>query len=148
MNRSQILIVACVVVLSALPVAAETEMEQAPITWKQAALEEGGALYAELCAVCHGVDGKGDGPAAPALKSALSDLTMLAADNDGEFPAARVEKVITGSLTLPAHGSAEMPVWGKVFEDVRVERKPGERWAFSRAKIYNLTEYLKTIQAE
>lgn len=148
MNRVLTLTVACLLVLAALPMSAETEVEQAPITWRQAALEDGEALYAELCAVCHGVGGKGDGPAAPALKAALSDLTQLSADNDGEFPAARVEKVITGNLSLPAHGSAEMPVWGKVFEDVRPERKPGERWAFSRSRIFNLTEYLKTIQAE
>lgn len=148
MNRVVLLTAVCFLVVSALPMAAETEIEQAPLTWKQAALDDGGALYMELCAVCHGVDGKGDGPAAPALKVKLADLTQLAAGDDGVFPASRVEKVLTGGLVLPAHGSSEMPVWGRVFEDARPDRKPGERWAFSRTRIYNLTEYLKTIQVD
>jgi mono/diheme cytochrome c family protein len=135
-------------VLAAVPVLAETEIEEAPITWRQAALNDGEALFVELCAVCHGVSGKGDGPAAPALAVELSDLTMLAAGNDGEFPTTKVEKVVTGDARVTAHGTAEMPVWGKMFESLRPDRKPVQRWAFAQSRIYNLTEYLKTIQAE
>lgn len=148
MKRLTVLIAALVLMVATLPLIAEAEIEEAPLTLKQAALEDGGALYAELCAACHGVAGKGDGPAAAALKAELSDLTQLAARNDGEFPAATVEKVITGSAAMSAHGSSEMPIWGKAFEDVRADRKPGERWAFSRTRIYYLTEYLKSIQVE
>lgn len=127
---------------------AETEIKKAPISWEQAALSDGEALYVELCAVCHGVSGKGDGPAAPALSVELSDLTKLAAANGGEFPAMEVEKAITGSKAVTAHGTAEMPVWGRVFEDVRPDHKPAARWTFARARIYNLTEYIKSLQAD
>jgi len=127
---------------------AETEIKKAPISWEQAALSDGEALYVELCAVCHGVSGMGDGPAAPALSGKLSDLTKLSAQNGGEFPSAEVEAAITGSKSVTAHGTAEMPVWGRVFEDVRPDRKPAQRWTFARSRIYNLTEYIKTLQVE
>ena len=37
------------------------------------------------CASCHGVDGKGRRPAAPALKMPTTNLTTLAAKNGGDF---------------------------------------------------------------
>lgn len=148
MRALTMILAVLVLVLVAGLAMAQTEIEKAPLTWKQAALDDGGALYAELCAVCHGTGGKGDGPAAPALNTPLSDLTMLTADNDGVFPAETVEQVIAGDKRVVAHGTVEMPVWGKAFEDLRPYHKPARRWAFSRSRVYNLTEYLKTIQAE
>jgi mono/diheme cytochrome c family protein len=38
----------------------------------------GQEMFVNYCAACHGKDGKGDGPAAPALKVAPADLTALA----------------------------------------------------------------------
>lgn len=148
MKRLTMFTVVLALLVSVVPALAETEVEQAPLTWKQASHSDGEALYVELCAVCHGVAGKGDGPAAPALAMKLSDLTMLAAGNDGDFPAERVEKAITGDQRAVAHGTLEMPVWGRAFEDVRLDKKPAQRWAFSRSRIYNLTEYIKTLQVE
>jgi mono/diheme cytochrome c family protein len=43
-------------------------------------------MYLAYCASCHGKDGKGNGPAASALKSVPTDLTQLAASNRGRFP--------------------------------------------------------------
>jgi mono/diheme cytochrome c family protein len=40
-----------------------------------ASIVRGGRLYAENCALCHGVDGKGGGPAAAALTVRPADLT-------------------------------------------------------------------------
>ena len=40
-----------------------------------ASVEGGARLYAENCALCHGVDGKGDGPAAASLTVRPADLT-------------------------------------------------------------------------
>lgn len=149
MQRLKTLVIGVLLILAATLALAQTDLEQqAPLTWQQAALGEGEALYGELCAVCHGLTGKGDGPAAPALTVELADLTRLAADADGEFPAARVEKVITGDERVTAHGTLEMPVWGRAFEDLRIDHKPSRRWAFARSRIANLTEYLKSIQAE
>jgi mono/diheme cytochrome c family protein len=40
---------------------------------------QGVDIYKEYCAVCHGVDLKGLGPAAPAMKVPPTDLTAFAA---------------------------------------------------------------------
>jgi len=92
------------------------------------------------CAPCHGADARGNGPVAPALKTAPPDLTQLSRRNGGAFPADRVRAYVTGTgRTLPSHGPAEMPVWGptfRVFEaDVRVQER-----------IKNLVEYLASQQ--
>lgn len=127
---------------------AEVKLEEAPLTWEQVAVADGEVLYRELCAVCHGVDGKGEGPAAPALAMSLPDLTQLAADNDGVYPAAEVEKAISGNAKIAAHGTSEMPIWGAAFENVRLDYKPARRWGFARMRVYNLTSYLETLQTE
>ena len=38
---------------------------------------DGKGMYTAYCASCHGASGKGDGPAAPALKVPATDLTKL-----------------------------------------------------------------------
>lgn len=126
----------------------EVEIRKAPVTWTQAALSDGGELYAQLCASCHGVDATGAGPAAPALAMPVPDLTRLALNNEGEFPTEGVQKSIRGGGEIVAHGSVEMPVWGKVLGDVRPDFKPYRREAFAKQQIFNLTEYLKSIQVE
>jgi mono/diheme cytochrome c family protein len=133
-------------ILAAVVMAEEATIEEAPLTWKQAALGDGEQLYAELCAVCHGVDGTGGGPAAVALKAAVPDLTTLSAGNDGVFPAKSVQKAITGEAGIASHGTLEMPIWGRAFADVRPDVKPVRREAFSKQRIYNLTTYLESLQ--
>jgi mono/diheme cytochrome c family protein len=126
----------------------QVEVKRAPLTWQQAALTDGEQLYLELCAVCHGEDGMGDGPAASVLKKAVPDLTGLATTNDGTFPRQKVEDSIAGKSRAVSHGTIDMPIWGQAFEDVRPDWKTFRRKALARQRIYNLTEYLATIQAE
>lgn len=126
--------------------AAEVVIKEAPLTWRKAAITDGGALYQELCAVCHGENAKGDGPAAEALKKAVPDLTTLAAKNGGEFPFEKVEEIITGKNRVVAHGTVDMPIWGRAFESVRLDWSRSQREAFAQQRIYNITEYLSTIQ--
>jgi len=126
----------------------QVEIKHKPLTWQQAALTDGEELYLELCAVCHGIGGMGDGPAASALKMAVPELTGLAAKNDGQFPRQEVEDSITGKSRVVSHGTSDMPIWGDAFEGVRLDWKPFRRHALARQRIYNLTEYLSTIQAE
>jgi len=97
-------------------------------------------LYRSYCASCHGTEGKGDGPVAPALNSKMPDLTTIAQRNGGVFPATRVNKIISGDQIIFAHGTREMPVWGPIFHQVQEDRDYGE------VRLQNLTNYLKSIQ--
>lgn len=101
-------------------------------------------LFLAHCASCHGPSAKGDGPAARALKTPPSDLTMLAARNGGTFPEMRVLGAITAGPRTPAHGSAVMPVWGPMFREVTDAATEGE----VQLKIYNLMEYIRTLQVK
>ncbi len=102
---------------------------------------EGVDSYKAYCAVCHGEKGKGDGPAATALKKAPADLTGVAKRRNGTFSAADVEAVILGTNVMISHGSREMPVWGPVFQALASE--PG----IAKLRLANLVEYVKSIQA-
>ncbi len=73
--------------------------------------DEGATLYRTLCASCHGVDGRGDGPAAGALTPPPTDLTR------SKLTMSELMKVIDGRRTIRAHGDAAMPVWGRVFAE-------------------------------
>jgi hypothetical protein len=71
--------------------------------------------YVRNCAVCHGDEGKCDGPYAPGLKLKPADLTQLAKKNNGAFPSARVTRTLDGSEEIPGHGTRQKPVWGHQF---------------------------------
>jgi len=102
----------------------------------------GREMYMQYCASCHGKDGRGDGPAATALKVAPTDLTTLA-QKQGSFPELRVARVIEGSDNMAAHGSREMPIWGEVFN-----RMDAGGAATMKLRIGNLTQYLKSLQVK
>ena len=55
-----------------------TVIKHVPVKVTSAA--SGKEMYVSYCAVCHGTDGKGNGPAASALKTPPTDLTMLSKD--------------------------------------------------------------------
>lgn len=103
----------------------------------------GRALYVRLCASCHGLGGRGDGPVAPALGERPTDLTALARDDDGTFSALAVAAAIDGTTMPRAHGVSEMPVWGEI-----LQKGPAGRDGAAQARdaILELTDYLRTIQ--
>ena len=73
-------------------------------------------LFNTYCAVCHGKDAKGNGPAAGALKVRPADLTTLAQRHGGKFPREYVNTVLQyGIEDVKAHGSKDMPIWGDIF---------------------------------
>lgn len=116
-----------------------TVIKHVPIHHTSAA--SGQEMYVNYCAVCHGKDGKGAGPAAEALKVPPSDLTLLSSKNGGKYPDMKVSSVIRGDDAVPAHGSREMPVWGKLF------------WSISEGhdaevmqRVANLNHYVESIQ--
>lgn len=103
----------------------------------------GKQMFTEYCATCHGIDGKGNGPAAVALKTPPPDLTMLTQHNGGKFPANKVFEVIKGDNASPAHGNKDMPIWGDVFTAM----SHGTSTEVQQ-RISNLTGYVEGIQAK
>ena len=104
---------------------------------------QGAELFRAYCAVCHGRDGKGEGPMAGSLKATPPDLTRIAARNAGLFPLVRVQKIISGEeSTRAGHGTREMPVWGPIFSVVAWDQDLG------KLRIYNLAKYIEELQAK
>jgi mono/diheme cytochrome c family protein len=135
-----------VVTLSALALAqapAQTAptVKHVPIT--NAPSDSGKEMFKSYCAVCHGTAGKGDGPAASAMKTPPTDLTVLAQKNSGKYPSAHVASVIRGQATLPSHGNEEMPVWGRLFSSIS-QGSQGQ----VQQRVANLVDYIGTLQAK
>ncbi len=101
---------------------------------------EGSDLFHSYCAPCHGINGKGAGPVAPALKPRVPDLTSIAKRNGGLFPMNRVERTIAGDDFVMAHGTREMPIWGPVFHQIEEDRDYGN------IRLRNLAKYIETMQ--
>jgi mono/diheme cytochrome c family protein len=102
----------------------------------------GKQMFTNYCAPCHGVDGRGNGPAATALKAQPTDLTGLCKKNHGKFPDTHIVAVMQFGTSVPSHGSAEMPVWGPILGKMN-QTNPQDR----QLRISNLSRYLESIQA-
>ena len=98
-------------------------------------------LYKQFCSACHGMDAKGQGPAAASLKMPPPDLTMLSKRHMGKFPDEYVSSVLLFGPGTTAHGSSDMPTWGPVFLYLDKHDE-----AAVRQRIKNLTDYLKSVQ--
>ncbi len=127
--------------LTSLAVAQKPTVKRVPAPYTSPT--SGPEMYASYCAACHGKDAKGNGPAAPALKVPPTDLTMLAKHNNGKFPYDHVAAVLNGKAMMPAHGSSEMPIWGKVFWSISEGHK-GE----VQQRVANLTKYIESMQVK
>lgn len=93
-------------------------------------------MFKSYCAPCHGVSGKGDGPAAAALNPKPADLTQFAKRRGGTFSAKDFEDKVNGMAMAPAHGSTEMPVWGPIFRQMGNEQ----------LRVANLRKYVESLQ--
>jgi mono/diheme cytochrome c family protein len=111
--------------------------------------------YESKCASCHGVPGKGDGPVASLLNRKVPDLTTLAKNNNGVLPVAALYEVIYNEKEIPAHGSRDMPVWGREFRleaggyDEKAFPLYSERFnpeAYVHGRILSIIEYLNRLQ--
>jgi mono/diheme cytochrome c family protein len=146
--RSPLLVAGCVAVACSVLTAAtaQTPSAQKPKIKTASAVPiqsvDGADNFHAYCAVCHGADAKGNGPAAPAMKVKVPDLTTFAARHDGKFNDVQVEKIITGvgKTPSPAHGVEDMPIWGDVF---RSEDKTK-----TALRVRNIVKYIQSIQAK
>lgn len=118
-----------------------TQIKHVPV--KPTSAASGAEMYLNYCAVCHGKDGKGNGPANAALKVSATDLTTLTQKNGGKYPGLHVTSVIRGEGDLPAHGSKDMPVWGPLFW-----RMSQGHEAEVQQRIANLNQYIESLQAK
>lgn len=100
-------------------------------------------MFTAYCASCHGTKGLGDGPVSAHLKIAPPDLTLLAKNNQGAYPAARVAQVIRGQIEARSHGSQEMPVWGPVFRSFNERQE-----SVMHKRVSTLTKYIESMQAK
>jgi mono/diheme cytochrome c family protein len=121
-------------------VLATAAITSAQPTADTAAANSGGELFVTYCASCHGITGRGNGPAAEELRRPPADLTQFAKHNGGIFNGAKVHSIVDGRA-VKAHGSMEMPVWGDAFK--WREGLPEE--AIKR-RIEALVRYLESIQ--
>jgi mono/diheme cytochrome c family protein len=103
---------------------------------------DGKVLFHDYCAVCHGVEGKGNGPAASAMKAAPSDLTQIARRNNGRFDDERILRILRGEESVGAHGSKDMPMWGGVFNNM------GSNPSMVQTRVHALVQYLDQVQVK
>jgi|SRR5271157_108637 len=125
--------------LAAIGESQQRQIKYVPV--KPTSPASGQEMYTAYCAVCHGKQGKGNGPAAEALKVPPPDLTNLARKNGNSYPSDRVRSAIAGDVRLSTHGAKEMPVWGDLF------------WGMSQGhssevqlRISNLDKHIESMQ--
>lgn len=106
--------------------------------------ELGRDTFQQYCMSCHGVKGEGDGPVAKVLRTAPADLTIIAKRRAGVFPEEEIVKFIDGRTDVAAHGTRDMPIWGRRFGQPIAEDTTGDEVV--RGQLLLLLEYLKSIQ--
>ena len=94
--------------------------------------------YQNYCAVCHGVDGRGQGIMRKFLTVPPANLRRLTLITGGKFPFWEVYRKIDGQTEIRGHGTRDMPVWATasalrraVTARPRKLRPPGESSAWS-----------------
>jgi mono/diheme cytochrome c family protein len=138
----RVLLLACVpALLCVISFAQQKEVKHVPV--KPTSAASGKQMYDNYCAVCHGTNGRGGGPAAEALKTAPTNLTILSQKEGGKFPAAHVASAIRGDINVPAHGSKDMPIWGNLFWHMS-QGHEGE----VQLRVANLTNHIESLQVK
>jgi mono/diheme cytochrome c family protein len=115
-----------------------------------AALDQAKADFGQLCAPCHGRDGKGNGTQAERLAKKPADLTVVT-QKYGEFPAQKVFETIAGLDMPDGHGTRDMPIWGDVFVTEQVGKSTTIEQALKASdeasrRISALVHYVESIQ--
>ncbi|QIP03710.2 hypothetical protein [Bradyrhizobium symbiodeficiens] len=85
--------------------------------------------------------------AEPQGGSVRSDIPVQ--EERGVFPVDRIAKVIDGRTQIAAHGSRDMPIWGKRWAVNAAEHyvdAPYDQEAYVRAQALSVIDYLNRIQ--
>ncbi len=131
-----VLVAVVVLAVSAGAALAQPRIEKGPI--KPTPASDPKLMFNTYCAVCHGSEGKGNGPAAASLTKVPADLTRISARNGGTFPEVRVRRYIEGLDEVPAHGTRDMPMWGGLFNALSRDT--------AQIRVAALAGYLKSLQ--
>lgn len=93
-----------------------------PIPTNSDSIKQGGKLYVELCARCHGENALGDGPDAASLSTRPTNLKAMSGGHaDGDF-AWKIK-----------NGRNDMPAWGEDLDD---------------AEIWNLVNFIQSLSKD
>jgi mono/diheme cytochrome c family protein len=133
-----------IILMVLLGAAVPCAQPQWSLAQEPAVLTNGQREYQQSCAVCHGKEGRGNGPMAEFLKKAPPDLTQLRQKNGGQFPFWRVYRMVDGREEVMAHGPRTMPVWGAQFLSQEDGRPLDEERVLGR--ILSLVYYLESLQ--
>lgn len=137
-----IVMISAFAMAQAAPAQSGTTVKHVPIT--NTPSNSGKEMFNTYCAVCHGKDAKGSGPAASAMKTPPTDLTLLAQkDTAKKYPSAHVAAIIRGQATTPSHGSQDMPIWGPLFSSISQGHE-----SQVQQRVANLVAYIETLQAK
>ncbi len=103
----------------------------------------GPELFKQLCAGCHGDDGRGVGPTSRYCAVPPTDLTLLSKQNRGTFPEKKVTQILRYGTEKPTQtqSTTYMPVWKPLLASIH-----GESPELTEQRISSLTDYLKAIQ--
>jgi len=134
-----------VVVVTMLFMAVLTTFDEPPAAQEMEVIMGGEIEYQNYCAVCHGVDAKGQGLMSRFLTIPPADLTLLKKKNDGSFPFWQTYRVIDGREEVRGHGTREMPIWGDRFRAEAGGNAGGSR-AQAAGRLLGLVFYLQYIQ--
>ncbi|MFY0690931.1 MAG: cytochrome c [Paracoccaceae bacterium] len=109
----------------------------------------GAEIYERSCAVCHGPEARGDGMVGALFRIKPPNLTVLARDNDGNFPFSEVFQAVDGRRKIAAHGDSEMPIWGNLLMDEALLRDDfnadDARYA-TLGRLLSVVYFLQSVQ--
>ena len=145
MKTRFLLLSALVAASASIAAVADVVVQQEPLRYENIRGLDGAGLYQGLCASCHGVNGKGNGPAAAHIDAAVPDLTNYSDCNTDNFPHRKVESAIFGRDRDP-HADLNMPAWGTQFMYTAHGWNEFMREAYARDRIHELAMYIETLQ--
>ena len=105
---------------------------------------DGRVIFQAYCSSCHGTFGRGDGPAARAIRTPVPDLTHYADlhPNCEEALIAALEAGHRGDGERPiSESDLDMPNWTPIFRSM--SSNPGVAYL----RVRNVSRYIVTIQA-
>jgi len=100
---------------------------------KLPAAYEGRRLYVSYCQLCHGSDGRGEGPLAKSMKISIADLNITLRS--------RSDTILTKIIT----GYGNQTITGRDRHNVIIESMPEWKDVFSESQLKALIAYLRFL---